>query len=66
MPKWHTLGEPSLDELLNDEIMAHVLRADGLDGNEVRRWLVDLARGARARLADRARACASGRGPAFC
>jgi hypothetical protein len=62
MPKWRMLGEPSLDELLDDEIMAYVLRADGLDVNEVRRRLVELAR----RLADRARACASSRGPAFC
>ena len=62
MPKWRTLGEPSLDELLNDEIMEYVLRADGLDVGEVRRRLADLAR----RLAERARACASGRGPALC
>jgi hypothetical protein len=62
MPKWRMLGEPSLDELLNDEIMVSVLRADGLDVNEVRRRLVELAR----RLAERARTCTSGRGPAFC
>jgi hypothetical protein len=62
MPKWRALGEPSLDELLNDEIMEYVLRADGLDAHELRRKLVELAR----RLADRACGCTSGRGPAFC
>jgi hypothetical protein len=62
MPTWRALEEPSLDELLDDEIMHYVLRADGLDVRELRRRLVEMAR----RLADRASACRSGGRPAFC
>jgi hypothetical protein len=49
MPEWRLLGEPSLDELLEDEIMRHVARADGLDVRDVKRDLVEMAR----RLDDR-------------
>jgi hypothetical protein len=49
MRKWEMPGEPSLDELLGDEIMDHVTRAAGLDKSELRRRLAELAR----RLGDR-------------
>ncbi|HUB96688.1 MAG TPA: hypothetical protein VL993_12270 [Stellaceae bacterium] len=62
MPNWRSLGEPSLDELLSDEIMQYVLRAAGLDAVEFRRRLKEMSK----RLGDRARVCASSRGPAFC
>jgi hypothetical protein len=50
MTKWRLAGEPSLDELLGDEIMAPVMRRAGLDGAELRRRLAELAR----RLGERA------------
>jgi len=50
MTKWRFLGEASLDELLSDEIMDRVLRRAGLDGQELRRRLAELAR----RLGERA------------
>ena len=37
-------GEPSLDELLGDEMMGSVLRRAGTDAAELRRSLADLAR----------------------
>lgn len=58
---WRMTGEPSLDELLGDEIMDHVTRTAGLDKSELRRRLADLAR----RLSDRpaceqSRCCGAG------
>jgi hypothetical protein len=50
MTKWRSLGEPSLEELLNDEIMDRVMRRAGLDRQELRRRLAELAR----RLGERA------------
>jgi len=44
MPKWRMAGEPSLDELLNDEMMDRVMRRAGLDATEMRRRLAELAR----------------------
>lgn len=41
--RW-TMMEPSLDELLEDEIMERVTRSDGLSVAEVRTQLLDLAR----------------------
>ena len=61
MGKWRMTGEPSLDELLDDEIMGYVMRTAGLDTSELRRQLADLAR----RLADRPagdRSCCCGAG----
>lgn len=61
MAKWRMAGEPSLDELLDDEIMDRVMRAAGLDAAELRRRLTDLAR----RLADpprREASCGCGAG----
>jgi hypothetical protein len=55
MAKWRLAGEPSLDDLLDDEIMDRVMRAAGLDATELRRRLADLAR----RLADGPRRDAS-------
>ena len=43
MPKWRMAGEPSLDELLGDEVMVRVMRRAGLDAAELRRRLVELA-----------------------
>jgi hypothetical protein len=62
VPKWLALGEPSLDELLDDEIMHFVLRADGLDVRELRRRLAEIAR----RLAEPSAIRSSGCRPAFC
>jgi len=42
--KWRMTGEPSLDELLGDEIMDHVTRTAGLDKSELRRRLAEIAR----------------------
>jgi hypothetical protein len=36
-------GEPSLDELLEDEMMAGVMRCAGIDAAELRRRLAELA-----------------------
>ena len=36
--------EPSLDELLDDEVMAPVLRSSGYDAQGLREMLVDTAR----------------------
>jgi hypothetical protein len=61
MGKWRMTGEPSLDELLGDEIMDHVTRTAGLDKSELRRRLAELAR----RLGERARgerSCGCGAG----
>jgi hypothetical protein len=63
MANWRMTGEPSLDELLGDEIMEQVTRTAGLDRSELRRRLADLAR----RLADRpcrdhSRSCGMGVG----
>lgn len=38
-------GEPSLDDLLDDEVMQRMLRRAGLDGSELRRRLIEIARG---------------------
>jgi hypothetical protein len=43
MAQWRMAGEPSLTELLADEIMARVMHADGLDEAHVRSQLTDLA-----------------------
>ena len=50
--RWRMLGEPTLDELLSDEIMDAVMRRAGLDARELRRRLVELAH----RLGERAAA----------
>ena len=50
MTKRRFAGEPSLDELLSDEIMDRVMRRAGLDVVEFRRRLAELAR----RLGERA------------
>lgn len=41
---WRMTGEPSLKELLSDEIMDPVMRSAGVNGEELRRRLADLAR----------------------
>ncbi|HXQ51843.1 MAG TPA: hypothetical protein VN802_12165 [Stellaceae bacterium] len=68
MAKWRLAGEPSLDDLFDDEIMDRVMRTAGLDAEELRRRLADLAN----RLADepqRDDSCgggSSGGGSGFC
>lgn len=57
MPKWHMAGEPSLDELLGDEMMVRVMRRAGLDAAELRRRLVELAHRLRECGADSSRCC---------
>ena len=44
MREWRMAGEPSLDELLGDEMMDRVMRRAGLDARELRRRLVEIAR----------------------
>jgi len=44
MPRWRMAGEPSLDELLDDEMMDRVMRRAGLDATELRRRMVEVAR----------------------
>lgn len=44
MQIWRMTGEPSLNELLNDEIMRPVMRSAGVNGEELRHTLADLAR----------------------
>ncbi len=44
MRTWRMTGEPSLKELLADDIMAPVMRSAGVSGDELRRSLADLAR----------------------
>lgn len=43
MKTWRMTAEPSLDELLSDEIMDQVTKRAGLDTSELRRRLADLA-----------------------
>jgi hypothetical protein len=58
---WRMTGEPSLDELLGDEIMDHVIRTAGLDKSELRRRLAELARRLEIRpAADRPELCGAG------
>jgi hypothetical protein len=40
--KWRE-REPSLDELLDDEMMVRVMRSTGIDSVELKRRLADLA-----------------------
>jgi hypothetical protein len=62
MPKWRLAGEPSLDELLDDEVMVRVMRRAGLDAIELRRRLAEIA----GRLRDcRNSSRRGGRGAAF-
>ena len=43
MPECRMRGEPSLDELLGDEIMDPVMRRAGVDATEIRRRMAELA-----------------------
>ena len=59
MPTWRMAGEPSLDELLGDEIVHRMMRRDGIDASELRLALAEMAR----RIAARRREnCGSGCG----
>ncbi|HZT52448.1 MAG TPA: hypothetical protein VFA22_10965 [Stellaceae bacterium] len=55
MREWCMAGEPSLDELLGDEIMDRMMRAAGLDAREMRRQLAEIARRWRERVASNRR-----------
>ena len=59
---WRMQGEPSLDELLADEIMVSMMRSAGLDAKEMRRHLAEVAR----RLAPRPRPPASASASCYC
>jgi hypothetical protein len=62
MRDWRLAGEPSLEELLEDEMMHRVMRGAGLDAREFRRRLSEIAR----RLRERGECLACGcRGAAF-
>jgi hypothetical protein len=43
MRPWRMTGEPSLDELLGDEIIDRVMERDGLDAAAIRRLLREMA-----------------------
>lgn len=43
MRTWRMTGEPSLKELLGDDIMDPVMRSAGVSGEELRRRLAELA-----------------------
>ncbi len=59
MTTWRLTDEPSLDDLLDDEIMRPVLRSAGLNRAELRRQLDEIARrlGARPRRRDEMLCC---------
>ncbi len=44
MRTWRTIREPTLDELLDDEIMGRMMRSAGIDEHELRDRLAALAR----------------------
>lgn len=44
MRGWKMAKEPTLDELLGDEMMATVMRSAGLDARQLRALLAELAR----------------------
>jgi len=44
MQKWWMSGEPSIDELLGDEIMDPVVRSAGVSREELRLKLLEIAR----------------------
>jgi len=60
MRHWR-MSEPSLDELLEDDVMSRMMHRDGFDAGSVRRQLEEVAD----RLADRPRRSCSGGGPTF-
>ena len=43
MRMWRMTGEPTLKELLSDDIMDPVMRSAGVDGEGLRRTLAELA-----------------------
>ena len=44
MRSWRMIGEPSLKDLLGDDIMDPVMRSAGVSGDDLRRTLAELAR----------------------
>ncbi|HZS83053.1 MAG TPA: hypothetical protein VFA50_09275 [Stellaceae bacterium] len=44
MTRWRLLVEPTLEDLLADEIMVPVLRRAGIDAAELREQLAEMAR----------------------
>ena len=57
MKRW-LVGEPSLDDLLNDEMMARVVASTGMSREQLRSRLAEIAR----RLDSSARESGSGQG----
>jgi len=60
MRHWR-MTEPSLDELLADDVMGRMMHRDGLDARSFRRQLEEVAD----RLAEKSPRDGSGGGPAF-
>jgi len=60
MRHWR-MREPSLDELLEDDVMNRMMHRDGFDAGSFRRQLEDMAE----RLAERTRRNGSGGGSTF-
>lgn len=44
MVRWHFMVEPTLDELIEDEIMVPVMRSAGIDAVRLRAALAEMAR----------------------
>src|SRR6185437_16346845 len=44
MALWHFVGEPTLDELIEDEMMIPVMRSAGIDAVRLRAAYVEMAR----------------------
>jgi len=53
MALWHFVGEPTLDELIEDEMMIPVMRSAGIDAVRLRAAYVEMARRRRGDTAPR-------------
>lgn len=58
---WKMAKEPTLDELLGDEMMATVMRSAGLDARQLRALLAELARRMPVERLKRPCGCSAGR-----
>jgi hypothetical protein len=63
MRGWKTPCEPTLDELLGDEIMVPVMRSAGVDASTLRQLVIELARRAPAEGFRRPCGCSPAGGP---
>jgi hypothetical protein len=53
MALWHFVGEPTLDELIEDEMMIPVMRSAGIDAVRLRAAYAEMARRRRGDAAPR-------------